>query len=95
MSKKLTDSRRANLGASAIHEAFKQYRNEFIKITQRAKIRFKNRDWHGMRSDAADRLGLYNHVIDKIEADISILFSFTRAYFHVENACIDYQGNRS
>ncbi len=71
----LTDSRLANLGANALHEAFDAYRDEFQKITERAKIRFKDRDWHGMRADASERLDLYKKSVDRIETDIRKLLA--------------------
>jgi isocitrate dehydrogenase kinase/phosphatase len=70
MSKKLTDSRLANLAAGSIYQAFKSYRYEFNEITQRAKIRFKAMDWSGMRSDASERLDLYKAVVGRIEDEI-------------------------
>ncbi|MBW2408891.1 MAG: bifunctional isocitrate dehydrogenase kinase/phosphatase, partial [Deltaproteobacteria bacterium] len=70
MSKKKNNSDIENMGALEILEAFTAYRREFEAITRQAQIRFKNRDWHAMRADAARRLDLYKTVIDRIEADI-------------------------
>jgi len=70
MSHHLTDSRLLDSGADAIHAAFGRYRARFRQITQRAKLRFKNRDWHGMRADAAERLSLYKDVVDQTEASV-------------------------
>jgi isocitrate dehydrogenase kinase/phosphatase len=75
MPEKLTDSRLANLGASALHEAFDAYRDEFQIITERAKIRFKDLDWHGMRADTSERLDLYKKSVDRIETDIRKLLA--------------------
>jgi isocitrate dehydrogenase kinase/phosphatase len=72
MSTKITDSRLANLGASAIHEAFSAYRQEFDAITRQAKIRFRERHWHGMRADATERLELYKKVVDRVEAQQTV-----------------------
>lgn len=70
MNQHLTDSRLANLGANAIHQAFKSYRTQFDTITDRAKKRFENRDWHGMQADAARRLALYRDVVDQVVLDV-------------------------
>jgi isocitrate dehydrogenase kinase/phosphatase len=68
MPKNPTHNRLAETGARAIIEAFSAYRLEFEEITRLAGIRFKDRDWHAMRADAARRLDLYKSVIDRIEA---------------------------
>ena len=68
MTNKPTDSRLASTSARAIHEALNAYRNEFDAITRRAKIHFKERNWHGMRTDATARLELYKTVVNRIEA---------------------------
>ena len=70
-----TNSRLANDGANAIFKAFKGYRSQFKEITQHAKSRFRERDWNGMRADAAKRLDLYKNVVDRIEADIRRLLA--------------------
>ena len=53
----------AERGANAIHAAFLAYRTEFNAITRRAKVRFEQRDWHGMQDDALERLGLYKKIV--------------------------------
>lgn len=70
MTVQLTDSRRANLGASAIRAAFDAYCCQFKAITRRAATRFERCDWHGMQADAAERLDLYTQIIDRIVAEI-------------------------
>jgi isocitrate dehydrogenase kinase/phosphatase len=65
----------AETGALAILAAFTAYRREFEAITRQARIRFKNRDWHAMRADAARRLDLYKTVIDRIESEIRQLLA--------------------
>ena len=66
----LTDSRLANLGAHAIHEAFDSYHSQFKSITRRARDHFERRDWRTMQADAAARLDLYTDVIGRIVAEI-------------------------
>jgi len=62
-------------GAAAIYQAFSAYRFRFKDITRRAPLRFKNRDWHGGRSDAVRRLDLYRDAVDRIEIDIRRLLA--------------------
>ena len=62
-------------GATAIYQAFSAYRSRFKEITRRAPLRFKNRDWHGGRSDAIRRLDLYRDAVDRIEIDIRRLLA--------------------
>jgi isocitrate dehydrogenase kinase/phosphatase len=70
---KLTDSRLANLGASAIFDAFRAYQKQFNTITQRARRRFEDRDWHALQADATERLSLYRKIIKRNVADIQEL----------------------
>jgi isocitrate dehydrogenase kinase/phosphatase len=65
----------ADIGANVIYAAFVSYCNEFNDITARADKRFKDRDWHAMRSDATERLSLYKRIIDRIEAEIRQLLA--------------------
>lgn len=62
-----------DLCAQAILKAFDEYLNKFKEITIRAKHRFENRDWHGMKSDAAARLDLYKNVVDETSLEIKQL----------------------
>ena len=70
MSQPPIDKSLAEKGAAAIHRAFGKYRNRFMDITRHAPDRFKNRDWHGMRADAIQRLDLYKEAVDRIEIEI-------------------------
>jgi isocitrate dehydrogenase kinase/phosphatase len=69
----LTEKRIATLAASVIHEALNTYHARYKGITQRARLRFKNRDWQRMRRDAAERLRLYTDVVDHIERRLKYL----------------------
>lgn len=62
-------------GANTIYLAFRTYRTRFKDITQRAPLRFKNRDWHGARADAIRRLDLYKDAVDRVEVDIRRLLA--------------------
>lgn len=75
MSRRLTDSRLANVGADTIHKGFVTYDNQFRAITLRAAERFAAQDWRGMQADAAERLTLYRRIIDLIEAAIRDLLA--------------------
>ena len=69
----LTDSRMANLGARAIHDAFNAYHAQFKSITRRARTHFERRDWHRMRNDADARLDLYSEVVARTVTEIRAL----------------------
>jgi isocitrate dehydrogenase kinase/phosphatase len=45
--------------AAAIHDGFVNYNNNFRRMTQRARMRFEQRDWAGARNDLSDRIELY------------------------------------
>ena len=62
-------------GATAIYQAFSTYRSRFKDITRGAPLRFKNRDWHGVRADAIRRLDLYKDAVNRIEIDIRRLLA--------------------
>ncbi|MCK5193103.1 MAG: bifunctional isocitrate dehydrogenase kinase/phosphatase, partial [Desulfobulbaceae bacterium] len=57
--------RPADLCAKDILKAFFEYQAKFKIITLRAKARFENRDWHGMKADAGERLDLYKKVVSQ------------------------------
>ncbi|HTP11874.1 MAG TPA: bifunctional isocitrate dehydrogenase kinase/phosphatase [Anaerolineae bacterium] len=59
----------AERGANTIHAAFLAYRAEFNAITRRARVRFEQRDWHGMQDDALERLDLYKKIVDGVVAE--------------------------
>ncbi len=65
MSQPLTDSRIANLGARAIHQAFTDYMAAFGEITARAKGHFETRNWKAMQADSGDRLDIYRKIVDQ------------------------------
>ena len=69
----LTEKRIARLAANVIFEALNTYHARYRGITQRAKLRFKNRDWQSMQRDAAERLNLYKDVVDQVESRIKYL----------------------
>ena len=45
-------------------------RERFDDVTRRAAARFEARDWHGMHSDAVERLGLYRQTTDAALAEL-------------------------
>ncbi|MEJ2232684.1 MAG: bifunctional isocitrate dehydrogenase kinase/phosphatase [Syntrophobacterales bacterium] len=63
----------ANLTAHAINQAFDVYQKRYTAITQRAGIRFAQRDWRGMQADARERLDLYKKVVDETVAQVKEL----------------------
>jgi isocitrate dehydrogenase kinase/phosphatase len=59
--------------ATKIHQAYDDYQATFRRITQRAKTRFEDCDWHGVQADAVERLELYKIIIDQIVTDIETI----------------------
>jgi isocitrate dehydrogenase kinase/phosphatase len=53
----------ALLGAQIIYQGFNSYHRLFHEVTRRASQRFDRRDWHGMQSDAVERLDLYGDTL--------------------------------
>jgi isocitrate dehydrogenase kinase/phosphatase len=68
-----TPSQSGDFCAAAILEAFHEYSSRFDVITRRAKDRFRDRNWHGLRSDSDERLDLYKEAIDRIVAEVKRL----------------------
>ena len=75
MSKTSINNHLIGQGASAIYRAFGIYRSRFKQITRRASLRFENRDWQGVHTDAILRLDLYKDAVDRIEIDIRRLLA--------------------
>ena len=75
MSQSPINNRLIGQGATAIYQSFSTYRSRFKDLTRRAPLRFKNRDWHGVRADAIRRLDLYKDAVDRIEIDIRRLLT--------------------
>jgi isocitrate dehydrogenase kinase/phosphatase len=70
MVQRLTNSRLANLAANDIYTACAAFQSQFKVITGRARARFAQRDWHGMQTDAAERLDIYRRVVEQTVAEI-------------------------
>jgi isocitrate dehydrogenase kinase/phosphatase len=75
MTQRLTDSRLAGIGAKTIYQAFGTYNEQLGNITSRAKKRFEEQDWLGLQADATKRLGLYNRMVDLLEAAVRDLLA--------------------
>jgi len=50
--------------AQTLVDAFADYNAEFRAITQRARKRFEERDWHGSQRDAVERIDLYRRYVE-------------------------------
>ncbi len=70
MTEPVAENSLSRIGARTLAGAFHAYRETFQAITERARIRFEERDWQGMRADATERLDLYKNVIGRIESDM-------------------------
>ena len=66
----VSDSRLSNMGATAIADAFGNYRNRFRIITRRAAGRFAQQEWSAHANDSVERLELYRVVVDELETTI-------------------------
>jgi isocitrate dehydrogenase kinase/phosphatase len=69
----LSDSRLANVGARAIHDAYRSFDDRFRIVTRRARIRFQDRDWRGMAADAAQRFDVYGKVVSEAVEAVKLL----------------------
>jgi isocitrate dehydrogenase kinase/phosphatase len=67
--------RLADICAEDILKAFVECQAKFKIITLRAKACFENRDWHGMKADADERLDLYEKIISQIVDKIRSLLN--------------------
>jgi isocitrate dehydrogenase kinase/phosphatase len=56
----------AKATATAIFDAYETYDHRFKAITQRARQRFEECDWHAHQRDARERLELYTQIINEI-----------------------------
>jgi len=63
----------SNLAADLIYRASNRYAEEFQKLTLKANNRFEERDWVGAFDDSAERLDLYESVINKNLEDLKAL----------------------
>ena len=75
MTQRANHNQLTHICAKAIIKAFKEYQAKFKVITRRAKMRFENRDWHGMRADSDERLDLYKKIVDQIVVEIIYLLN--------------------
>lgn len=65
------DAARVELASTSIRDAFEGYNGHFRAITQRARRRFEQRDWLGARSDAVERIELYDRCVAAAGARLS------------------------
>ncbi|MFK8028680.1 MAG: bifunctional isocitrate dehydrogenase kinase/phosphatase [Gammaproteobacteria bacterium] len=56
--------------AAYIYTEFSRYNLYFHAITQRARTRFRQRDRHGTRRDAVQRIEIYGHCVDQAVAHL-------------------------
>lgn len=63
MSTAIRADERVREASDLIKDAFCGYHDEFKQITVRARGRFENCDWHGLHSDAEQRLDLYGEYV--------------------------------
>jgi isocitrate dehydrogenase kinase/phosphatase len=54
--------------AQLIFEGFQRYDENFVRVTDRARRRFEQRDWKGHQQDTVDRVELYEKSVRRIVA---------------------------
>ncbi|MFK8068783.1 MAG: bifunctional isocitrate dehydrogenase kinase/phosphatase [Gammaproteobacteria bacterium] len=59
--------------SQTIYDGFQRYNKNFHRITDRAHIRFKQRDWKGHQQDIVDRIELYEKSASRIASGIKKL----------------------
>jgi isocitrate dehydrogenase kinase/phosphatase len=64
--------------SQAILTGFEAYKDQFKRITRRARGRFESQDWHGMQADALQRLDLYKSIVDKVVPQVEQLLGDER-----------------
>ena len=53
----------ADIYATIIRDAFEDYHARFAEVSHRARLRFETRDWAAARTDAVERIELYDQCI--------------------------------
>ncbi|MEO5951510.1 MAG: bifunctional isocitrate dehydrogenase kinase/phosphatase, partial [Chloroflexia bacterium] len=61
------------VASDLLEEVFVSYHDEFKHITMRARGRFEECDWHGLHSDAEERLDLYGGYVGKLVVELEAL----------------------
>lgn len=65
-SNQLSTSRLSNEVAQTIFDAFAEYHYRFREVTRRAGRRFADSDWHGLQSDARERLDIRDRQLQRL-----------------------------
>jgi isocitrate dehydrogenase kinase/phosphatase len=89
MNEKFFHRSSADRCAREIVKSFDKFQTKFRTITQRAKERFENQDWSGMKSDADERLDLYKAVVDETVAEVERILG---SRVNDESVWIDIKG---
>jgi isocitrate dehydrogenase kinase/phosphatase len=58
--------------AGEIRQAFADYNEEFSEVTQRARLRFEQRDWKAGQQDAVERIELYARYVQQMADAIKV-----------------------
>jgi len=69
----ITDSRRANLGARVIRQAYENFQTRLTDITRRAKDRFERCEFHNIQADATAKLSIYKEEVGLAATEIQYL----------------------
>lgn len=60
----------ASAASNQILSSFDSYQRRFAEITLRARRRFEERDWPGIRADSVERMDLYEKVLTEVAIDL-------------------------
>ncbi|NNF10410.1 MAG: bifunctional isocitrate dehydrogenase kinase/phosphatase [Acidimicrobiia bacterium] len=69
----MNDESRAGAVAELFVECFLEYTRRFRDITERARTRFEEADWHSMHADAVERLELYPLIVAEVRSRLEAL----------------------
>ena len=72
MKSQQNDAALAQHCAGEIRQAFADYNEEFSEVTQRARLRFEQRDWKAGQQDAVERIELYARYVQQMADAIRI-----------------------
>jgi len=59
--------------SNIILSRYLSYYYQFKRITKRAKLRFEEKDWHGIQSDSRGRIRLYRDVVTEARKEIEVI----------------------
>ena len=80
--------------SQVIYSGFQRYNKNFHRITDRAHVRFKQRDWKGHQQDIADRIELYEKSATRIAESVKKILEENTDDHKLWNEVRSYLGER-